>query len=132
MQRLLILVIGLGLAGCGTTPTKATRPSPRPTESPATSPSPEPVLPPPPTVVAPPPAAPAATIPVDLTFGGTVQGHASAGLSPHPHGTSDPRGGDHMGFTDWTQCADYSYDFNAGHTAHEWMAVVVVDLGGKL
>lgn len=71
----------------------------------------------PPTIASTPPAA---TIPEDLTFGGSVQGHATAGLSPHPHADSDPRGGDHNAFTEWTQCADFSYDFNGGHTAHAW------------
>jgi len=109
-SRVLILVIGLGLAGCG-----SAQPTAAPT-SPATFASLPPV---------------AATIPEDLTFGGSVQGHAITALLPHTHAGADPRGGDHNGFTDWTQCADFSFDYNAGHIAHEWLAVVVVDVSGK-
>src|SRR5437016_849694 len=113
--RLTAVLIGAALlAGCGSAGAPASS-SPTSTSSPTTAPS---------------TAAPsAAALPEMLHFSGDVAGDMTSGPNPHGHTTNYPNPNGE--FPEWTQCADYTFDYNAGHTANQYEAIVSGTIGAQ-
>jgi hypothetical protein len=59
----------------------------------------------------------------------------TAGLNPHGHTTDWPNpvsdNQPNGPFPEWTQCADYSFNYNAGQTANQYEAIISGSIGNR-